>query len=107
MEITYQVSAQILIVWHSSDGVENLLFLLFVLHKHQGFIMIQDIKPGSQSTSPSLIILGQSIVYAEVVAKQTGPNRRNNRFSAPSDECLSVYPLKLEFGCLFLYGRWF
>ena len=39
------------------------------------------IKPGSQSTSPSLIILGQSIVYAEVVAKQTGPNRRNNRFS--------------------------
>ena len=75
-------------VRHSSDGVENLLFLLFVLHKHQGFIMIQDIKPGSQSTSPSLIILGQSIVYAEVVAKQTGPNRRNNRFSAPSDECL-------------------
>ena len=53
---------------HSSDGVENLLFLVFVLHKHQGFIMIQDIKPGSQSTSPSLIILGQSIVYAEVVA---------------------------------------
>ena len=51
--------------------------------------MIQDIKPGSQSTSPSLIILGQSIVYAEIVAKQTGPNRRNNRFSAPSDECLS------------------
>ena len=43
--------------------------------------MIQDIKPGSQSMSPSLIILGQSIVYAEVVAKQTGPNRRNNRFS--------------------------
>lgn len=34
--------------------------------------MIQNIKPGSQSTSPSLIILGQSIVYAEVVAKQTG-----------------------------------
>ena len=52
--------------------------------------MIQDIKPGSQSTSPSLIILGQSIVYAEVVAKQTGPNRRNDRFSAPSDECLRV-----------------
>ena len=51
--------------------------------------MIQDIKPGSQSTSPSLIILGQSIVYAEVVAKQTGPNRRNNTFSSPSDECLS------------------
>ena len=71
------------------------MFLLFVLHKHQGFIMIQDIKPGSQSMSPSLIILGQSIVYAEVVAKQTGPNRRNNRFSAPSDECLRTYPEKV------------
>ena len=60
---------------HSSDGVENLLFLLFVLHKHQGFIMIQDIKPGSQSTSPSLIILGQSIVYAKLLQNkqdQTG-----------------------------------
>ena len=52
-----------------------MLFLLFVLHKQQGFIMIQDIKPGSQSTSPYLIILGQSNVYAEIVAKQTGPNR--------------------------------
>ena len=55
--------------------------------------MIQDIKPGYQSTIPSLIILGQSIVYAEVVAKQTGPNRRNNRFSAPSDECLRLKAL--------------
>ena len=27
------------------------------------------------------------IVYAKIVAKQTGPNGRNNRFSTPSDEC--------------------
>ena len=51
--------------------------------------MIQDIKPGSQSLSPSLIILGQSVAYPEVVAKQTGTNRRNNRFSAPFAETLS------------------
>ena len=92
-------------LWHSSDGVENLLFLLFVLHKHQGFIMIQDIKPGSQSTSPSLIILGQSIVYAEVVAKQTGPNRRNNRFSAPSDECLTSCLLDKNFQLIWFVSK--
>ena len=37
--------------------------------------MIRDIKTGSQSTSPSLIILRQSIVYAELLQNkqdQTG-----------------------------------
>ena len=49
--------------------------------------MIQDTKPGSQSMSPSLIILGQSVVYAEVVAKQTGPNRRNEVYKYQQRLC--------------------
>ena len=57
----------------SANREKNLLFLLFVFALTPRLITIQDIKPGSQSMSPSLIILCQSIVYPEVVAKQTGP----------------------------------